>query len=258
MMNETSQAAAPASPAAIPFDLHIHFQGAFVFSVKTEGNSSDPAAKLAGIEVYVPACGHTHAATINTGGTYMLENYWHCIDPVYSATPAPEAMTLGQLHQKIGANTPWTPGNRPIAGGWEVAFALPKPPNDWQCDLLVPGAASCFSGNDAGIIPASAAIEQILIYKQVLPTSKFHGACFPVNLIATEGRVVDLYLTSESPYIPTRQHERRAVDAVAKLLGLDLMLETPLGPANVPSGAVHPMTKTGLCMMAIVSGPMVG
>jgi hypothetical protein len=253
MTTETNAGTLPASPAATSFDFHVHFQGAFVFSIKTEANSSDPGAKLSGVDAYAPVCGHTNAATINTGSTYMLESYWHCIDPVYDPAYTPSPITLGQLKTNIGVNTPVTPGNRPIGGGWDIAFSLPIPPEDWQCDLLVPGAASCFSGQDAGLVPGLVALEQILIYKQV-SSALFHGACFKADFTPVNG-VVDLYLSSEVPYIPTTQHERRAVDAMAALVGLDLILQSPLGPANVSSGAFQPRTKTGLCVMSVVSAP---
>jgi len=167
-------------------------------------------------------------------------------------------MTLGQLKTNIAANTPWTPANRPIHGGWELAFAMPFPPNDWQCDLLVPtnpGAPNaCFSGQDANVIPSQVAIQQTLIYKQVLPKTQLHGVSFNISW-APIGNVVDLEITSESPYIPTKRHQRRAVDAIATLLGLDLMLEAPLGPASPPKGAFKAMKKTGGCSMSIVSAP---
>jgi hypothetical protein len=253
MTTETNVGTLPASPAATSFDLHLHFQGPFVFSIKTEANSSDPGAKVSGVDVYGPVCGHSNAATINTGSTYMLESYWHCIHPAYDPAHTPSPITLGQLKANIGANTPWAPASRPIGGGWDVAFSLPVPPEDWQCDLLVPGAASSFSGQDAGLIPNSVALEHVLIYKQVL-SSQFHGACFQANFTPVNG-VVDLYLTSEVPYIPTKQHEWRATDALARLVGLDLTLESSLGPANASSGAFQPRTKEGYCLMAIVSAP---
>lgn len=248
----------PSSSASTPFDLKVHFGGAFVFSVKTEGNSADDKANLSSVEVYAPACGHSHAASINQGNAFMLESHWHCLHPAYgSNTPPP--LTLGQLKTNIAANTPWTAANRPIGSGWELAFALPFPPNDWQCDLIVPTnpgtPAACFSGNDVGIIPSSVAIDQVLIYKQVLPSTKLHGACFPITW-PTDGSTVDLFITSESPYIPTKRHERRAIDAMATLLGLDLLLENPLGAVASSTGAFHPMKKTGGCSMAIVSGPV--
>lgn len=247
-----------ASPAATPFDLRIHFEGAFVFSVKTEGNSSDPGAKLTGVEVFTPDCEHSNAAQINGGGTYMLEGYWHCIDPAYPVARTP--ITLGQMQKNIGTNTPWTPGNRPIASSWGIAFSLPVPPDDWQCDLLAStsgaGFSNCFSGNDANIIPAVVALEHILIYKQISSVN-FHGPCFATDFTPVNG-VTDLYITSEVPYIPTRQHERRAADAMAGLLGLDLVLDYSIGSVTQAVGAFQPKNKTGNCLMSIVSGPTPG
>jgi hypothetical protein len=253
MTTETDAGATPASPAATPFDLRIHFQGAFVFSVKTESGSSHPGATLASVEVYAPVCGHTNAATINSSGTYMLESYWHCIEPAYDPASTPSPITLGQVKANIGASSPWTSGNRPIAGSWDIAFRLPVPPEDWQCAQLVAGAAACFSGMDAGLIPSSVALEQVLTYKQV-SSAKLHGACFNPNFMPVNG-VVDLVLTSEIPYIPTKQHQRRATDALAQLVGLDLSLESSLAPATPSSNAVHPMSRAGGCLMGIVSGP---
>lgn len=208
---------------------------------------------LSGVEVYAPSCGHTNAATINTGSTYMLESYWHCIAPAYDSSHTPTPITVGQLKQNVSSNTPWTPGKRPVMGGWDVAFLLPLPPEDWQCDLLVPDAQASFSGQDSGLIPASVALEQILIYKQVSGVA-FDGACFNAEFMPING-VVDLYLSSEVPFIPTTQHERRAADAMAKLVGLDIVLTTPLGPAGSASGRFMPRNKTGYCLMSVISGP---
>jgi hypothetical protein len=255
MMNESVTVPPPASPAATSFDLNLRFEGAFIFSLQTESNSSSPDAKITGVNVYAPICGHTNSATVNSDATYMLESYWHCIDPVYDPAHEPVPLTLGQLYKSIGANTPWTVGNRPISGEWDVAFRLPVPPEDWQCDYLVAGAQACFSGSDATIIPDSVALEHTLTYTQI-SSAKFHGACFQPSFTPVNG-AVDLYLTSEVPFIPTKQHERRAADAMAQLIGLDLLWESSLGSVTVPSsGAFEPRTKTGNCIMAIVSGPV--
>jgi hypothetical protein len=257
MMTESTTSQPSASPAATAFELHIHFQGAFIFSVTTEGNSSHPNAKLTGVEVFTPACEHTNAATINTGSTYMLESYWHCIDPVYAASHSPAPLTLSQMQKNIGANTPWAASNRPMGAAWDIAYKLPIAPDDWQCGMLAstvgPSTGSCFSGNDANIIPEVVALEQTLIYKQV-SSVKFHGACFAADFTPVNG-VTDLYLTSEVPYIPTRQHERRAADAMAGLLGLDLVLDYSIGSTTQAAGVFQPKLKAGNCLMSIVSGP---
>lgn len=243
-----------------PFDLQVHFEGAFVFSVETESNSSDPDAVLSGVKVYGPTCGHTHAATTyssdvrNSQNAYMLENYWHCIDVQYASGATAPPITLGQLQQNVGANTPWTPNNRPVMGSWSVAVTLPLPPNDWQCDVFVPTTGS-FSGKAAAIIPAEVALTQTLIYKQV-QSVQFCGSCFPCDFIPVNG-VVDLYILGDPPYVPTKQHERNAIGSMAGLLGLDLLLETSLGPvgSSSPSYSSHVTAKTGNCSMGIISAP---
>lgn len=251
----TSTSAATTSTAAgTPFDLHLHFAGPFVFSLKTDPSSPD---KLTGVEIYGPACGgHTHAATINTGSSYMLESHWHCIHPAFASTTRPAPLTVSQLKTNVGANTPWVAANRPVKGGWEVAFSLPVPPDDWGCDLFVPvSKGTTFSGNDAGVIPTSVAIEHVLVYKQVLSTTQFQGACFPVTLTPVNG-IVDIHITAENPdVIPTKQHERRAISAIAALLGLDLVLEVPLGPSSPPAGTFRSRNRSGGCSMGIISGP---
>jgi hypothetical protein len=185
----------------------------------------------------------------------MLESHWHCIHPKFASGTRPAPLTVSQLKANVGVNTPLVPGTRPVKGGWEVAFALPIPPDDWQCELLVPVTkGTTFSGNDAGVVPAQVAIEQILIYKQVLPTTQFQGACFPVAFTPVGG-IVDLHITAENPdVIPTKQHERRAISAIATLLGLDLVLEVPLGPSAAPVGAFRSRTRSGGCSMGIISG----
>ncbi|MFT4113226.1 hypothetical protein [Silvibacterium sp.] len=249
----TEQVSSQASTPSTPFELHLHFEGAFIFSVKTESNSSDAGAKITGVDVYAPVCGHTNAATINSGSTYMLESYWHCIDPQYASGYTPAPLTLGDLKTSISANTPWLSANRPIMGGWDIAFTLPAPPEEWVCDQFVANASASFTGQDVGLIPASVALDQVLIYKQVTG-AKFHGACFNPAFTPVDG-VVSLYLTSEVPYIPTLQHERRAADAMARLVGLDWVLQTPLGAAGSSNGRFQPKTKDGNCLMGVISAP---
>jgi hypothetical protein len=256
MNAQTSTTPAPASPAATPFDLRIHFDGAFLFSVQTEKNSSASSAKLAGVEVFTPDCEHTNAVTINTGSTYMLESYWHCIDPVYGAGKQSSPLTLGQLHTKIAANTPWAANDRPMGAAWDIAYKLP-PPDDWQCGTLASAISPqgpCFSGNDAKIIPADVALEHILIYKQIT-SLLFHGVCFAADFTPVSG-VTDVYIVSEVPYIPTRQHERRAADAMAGLVGLDLVWDYSIGAATLAAGKFQPKFHTTNCLMGIVSGPV--
>lgn len=242
----------------IPFDLQVHFEGAFVFSVETEPNSSGPDAVLSGVKVYGPACGHTHAATTyssdarNTQNAYMLENYWHCLEVQYASDAPAAPITLGQLQQNVGPNTPWTPNNRPIMGDWSVAVALPLPPNDWQCDIFVP-TTGCFSGKAAAIVPAQVALTQTLIYKQV-QSVELHGSCFFCDFVPVDG-IVDLYFIGDPPYVPTKQHERNAIGSMASLLGLDLLLETPLGPVAASSRNFHVTSRLGNCSMSIISAP---
>jgi hypothetical protein len=266
MTEESPAQTSPQSATANPFDLHIHFTGAFVFSIQTESNSSSESAKLTSVHVYAPNCDHMHAATVNDGNAYMLENYWHCIEPDYGAATPAAAITLGQLKTNIAATTPCVPGNRPVGSGWTVAIALPAPPNDWQSNLPVSSVdpasnMPCFGGVDVRLIPSSVATEQVLIYKQVYSTTRFHGACFNPELIPVNG-VVDLFITSELPsVIPTRQHQVRAVSSMAGLLGLDLTLQHPLPPgvSGPVTGAFRPMdARKGNCAMGIVSGPGLG
>lgn len=245
----STQASAPVTP----FELHLHFEGAFIFSIKTENNSSDPNAKVTAVEVYAPKCGHSNAATINSGSTYMLESYWHCIDPVYPKAYTPTPITLGEVKTNISAHTPMVSANRPIMGGWDIAFTLPVPPEDWACDQLVANAKASFSGQDADTIPDSVALEQVLIYKNVTGAN-FHGFCFPAAFLPVDG-VASLYLTSEVPYIPTLRHERQAADAMASLVGQDWVLQTPLGAATEVSGRFHVRQKTGNCLMGVVATP---
>jgi hypothetical protein len=253
-MNESATPQPSVPQPATSYSFNVHFDGAFIFSLQTEGNSSSPDAKITGVDVYAPDCGHTNSATVNTGTTYMLESYWHCIDPVYDPAYQPVPITLGQVYKNIGANTPWTVGNRPIAPNWDIAFKLPVPPEKWICDFLVSGAPACFSGRDATLIPDTVALEHVISYNHVV-SANFHGACFDPGFNPVNGSV-DVYLTSEVPYTPTTQHERRAADAMAQLLGLDLLWEHSLGTVTATSSAFQPRTKTGNCIMAIVSGPI--
>ena len=256
-ISQINSTAAPVPPTVIPFDLRIHFDGAFIFAVQTEGNSSDPGAKLTGVEVFTPDCEHTNSITINSGSTYMLESYWHCVDPAYGAGHISSPITLGQLQTNVGANTPWAPSNRPMGPSWDIAYKLPVPPDDWQFGNLASAISPdgpCFSGNDARLIPDEVALEHILTWKQVTSV-QFHGVCFEADFTPVNG-ATDIYLTSEVPYIPTKQHERRAADAMAGLLGLDLTWDYSIGAATVAAGKFQPKNHVANCMMSIISAPV--
>jgi hypothetical protein len=41
---------------------------------------------------------------------------------------------------------------------------------------------------------------------------------------------------------------------MAKLVGLDIVLTTPLGPTGSTSGKFMPRDKTGYCLMGVISG----
>ena len=54
-MNETvaSQPSVP-QPAITPYTFNVHFDGAFIFALQTENNSSRPDAQIIGVDVYAP------------------------------------------------------------------------------------------------------------------------------------------------------------------------------------------------------------
>ena len=212
---------------------------------------------MTGIDVFAPECEHTNAININSGSTYMMESYWHCIDPQYPTGHKPSPITLGQLQKNIGTNTPWAASNRPMGSNWSIAYKLPVAPDDWQCGTMASAVGPdgpCFSGNDAHIIPESVALEHILTYKQIT-SLEFHGLCFPADFTPVNG-TTDIYLASEVPYIPTKQHERRAADAMGALLGLDMVWDYSIGDATQVSGKFQPKDHAGNCLMAIVSAPL--
>ena len=237
-----------------PFDLHIHFEGAFAFVVETANSDTSDDAPITGVKVYGSNCDHLHAVTINEihgakteeQATYMLENYWHCIDPKWSTSgqggDAPSGMQLGDLKAKLKDTSPVLRNTRPVSGGWTIAMNLPVGPQGWNSYGLV-NTENCFGGRDGGMIPASVATIQEIVYFDVL-TYEFHGACFEpapktcpaTNQVEGKRHRIDIHITSEMPnVIPTQPHQSRAVASMSSMLGLDLVFQKAL-PTSTAKG----------------------
>jgi len=248
---------AAVSPAP-PSQLDVVFDGTWVIAPKV-----DAAGTIVGVNVYSPACGHPHAAVFTSAlsvskagwpvasSFYMLDNHSHslCIQRV-SGSPA--GMKIGKIDQAV--NHCLTP-SRAIGSNWDLMISIDTGPDAWaSSDTVspqVPGPSGamipCFSGHDAPAAQVSS-----------LQTLSFHGVTgvqlcgAPTNLQKLipspwtgSGSII---FEGEIPYIPTLQHERAAIAAMAALAGLDIALERPLPSSlstKAAAGPLHPMMHTG-------------
>ncbi len=115
------------------------------------------------------------------------------------------------------------PGRR-LSNDWEVAISISGQMSAWTSLRLSRVTEDMYLGADAPTSPTTAAMHR-LTYFGVTGT-EFCGApkapreYLRAN-ISAGGTII---ITGEVPYQPTLLHERRAVDALAKLAGLDLHL----------------------------------
>ena len=115
------------------------------------------------------------------------------------------------------------PGRR-LSGDWEVAVAIQGKLSGWSSQRAFRVTPDLYVGYDA---PKSGSVAGMhrLTYSGVL-AAEFHGAPAKPReyLQANVVKGGSLIILGEVPYQPTLLHERRAIDALAKLAGLDLHL----------------------------------
>jgi hypothetical protein len=214
--------------------LDIVFGGPLLFvPVVGDGNVTN-------IEIYSPRNGHPIGAT-------FLPDMWfsdtELNDPECERWPDPRGFSLLDPHsyaidltQRVSekqrpfpiSNIPETnhrvrPGRR-LSGEWEVAITLSGRLSGWDSHRLSRVTDDLYMGGDAPTTGTIAAMHR-LTYAAVI-TAEFCGAPkeHKEYLKANIPKGGSLIIIGEVPYQPTLLHERRAIDALARLAGLDLHL----------------------------------
>jgi hypothetical protein len=248
-------AAATSTPAAAS-QLDVIFDGTWLLVPCT-----DATGKIVSVNIYSPDCDHplgvyfTNVLNPNPWPTqdafYQLDSHSYILNIKCGARP-PAGMPVSGIDQTINL---CVVGPRPIGPNWDLLASIPMGPDKWvSSDTIDPHTTDsfgnnvpCFSGKDAPTGKVSSM--QTLSFTGVTAVSLL-GATASVQALLPvpwNGNGT-LIFEDEIPYIPTLQHERGAVSSLAKLAGLDLILDFPL-PKRIPApsaapGPVNPGTHT--------------
>jgi len=214
--------------------LDILFSGPLLLVPAVSGGN------ITGVEVFSPSNGHPVGAVFIPG---ILFTDAELNDPQCERWPEPESFSLLDPHgysidltQKAGkksrpfpvsaipdTNHKVKPGRR-LSGDWEVSIAVNGRLSGWGSQRLFHVTDDLYIGADAPTSPTVAAMHR-LTYTGVTG-AEFAGAASKPReyLRANIAKGGTLIILGEIPYQSTLQHERRAIDALAKLAGLDFHL----------------------------------
>lgn len=257
---------AATSTQAPASQLNVVFDGTWIFLPQV-----DAAGTIVRVDVYSPACGHPHAALFLPqlgpfGPTnWPAANTFHMLDS-HGLNLAIKSTGKGITPKDIDHSiNHCIPKPRPMGGNWDLMISLNAGPSAWistgtQDPVYTDPSGKqipCFSGKDAPAAKISS-----------IQTLSFQGVTF-VELCGAPGAmqsllpdpytgVGTLIFEGEVPYIPSLQHERAAITAIATLAGLDLLLEHPLPSSG--SSAQNPIMRprnagTTNCGHGILVGP---
>lgn len=221
-------------PATSAGQLDIVFSGPLLLVPAVSGRD------ITGVEVFSPCNGHPVGAVFVPG---VLFTDAELNDPHCERWPEESSFSLLdphsysiQLTQKSGKkgrpfpvsaipkdNHKVKPGRR-LSGDWEVSIGVQGHLSGWGSQRLFKVTKDLYTGADAPKNELVAALHR-LTYTGVTG-AEFHGASeasreYLRSNIAKGGTLIIL---GEVPYQASLLHERRAIDALAKLAGLDFHL----------------------------------
>jgi hypothetical protein len=233
---------------------------------------ADASGKITGVSIYSPACGHPlsvyFANQLNPNpwpvqsAFYQLDSHSYSLN-IQRGTRSAAGMALSGINTSINH---CVAEPRPIGSNWDLLASIAIGPDAWvSSDTVTPettdshgNVVPCFSGKDAPTALVSS-----------MQTLSFTGIT-AVTLLGAPSNVQGLLpapwsgngtliFEDEIPYIPTLQHERNAISAIAQLAGLDLVLDFPLPkktPSATPSGPLEPqLHTTEFCGHAVIMMP---
>lgn len=191
---------------------------------------------ITGVEIFSPCNGHPV-------GAVFLPEVWFSDDelkaPECERWPAQESFSLIDPHsycitltQKIkkprllrSADIPETnhkvKSGRRLSSDWEVAVVVRGNLSGWSSHRLSKVTDDLYTGGDAPKSGVVAAMQR-LTYAGVT-TAEFHGAADAQRNYFRDNAVKGgtLIIVGEVAYQPSLLHERRAIEALSKLAGLD-------------------------------------
>ena len=195
---------------------------------------------IGGVEVFAPCNGH------HVGAVFLPEVIFmdaELDDPKCKRWPEPESFSLLDPHSYAieltqTAETPQTPvpvasipdtnhkikPGRRLSGDWDLSILVKGKISGWSTHRLSQVREGLFHGADAPAGKTTAALQR-LAYSGVtgadLLGAPSERRAYLRHNAAKGGTLI---VIGEIPYQATLLHERQAIDAIAKLAGLDLHL----------------------------------
>ncbi|MGB6192250.1 MAG: hypothetical protein WBF42_07275 [Terracidiphilus sp.] len=233
--------------------LDVVFDGTWV--ILPEVNA---ARRITGVKIYSPSCGHpqgvTFVATLapnpwpNQDAFYQLDNHGYTL-PIQRSNSKRAGMHVSWIDPVINhiVTAP-----RLMGENWDLQVSIPIGPDAWvSSDTVTPkttdsygNTVPCFAGDDAPKAKVSSL--QTLSFEGLKSVALFGAPARVQALLPSpwNGKG-SLIFEDEIPYIPSITHERAAIDAMADLAGLDLVLNYPLPARHIPSkGPIQAMLRT--------------
>lgn len=226
--------------------------------------------KIIGVDVYSPTCGHPQGVTFAAGlspnpwpnqdAFYQLDNHSHSLR-IKRSNGSTAGMPVTGIDPKVNHIVNIA---RPIGSNWDLMVSINIGPDEWtSSDTVDPNTTDahgnpvpCFVGDDAPTAQVSSL--QTLSFQGVT-SAVLLGAPSKVQALlpspwSGEGSLI---FEDEIPYIPSIQHERAAIVAVANLAGLDLTMNYPLPARHIPSnGPIQAMLHTtSTCGHSVIALP---
>jgi hypothetical protein len=214
--------------------LDVVFAGPLLFVPEVTGGN------IAAVEVFAPCNGH-HIGAVFLPGVIFTDA--ELDDPKGKRWPEPESFSLLDPHSyrielTQQAETPQRPfpvasipdtnhkikPGRKLTGDWDIAIAVEGQISNWTTHRLSQVKEGLFHGADAPTGKTTASLQR-LTYAEVT-AAEFLGAPSEPRTYLRENAAKGgtLIVIGEIPYQPTLLHERRAIDAIAKLAGLEFHL----------------------------------
>lgn len=221
-----------ADKSPVPADFDIVFSGPLLFVPEIRDRA------VASLDVYCPCNGHPVGAVFlpevffsdadldaiesknwpESSSFSLLDPHSYLIQLTHASPQTPFPLTaIPDSNHKVKAG-------RKLSGDWHITFHIIGKLARWSSHRLRPVSEGMYYGSDRPAGPTVASLQR-LSYKQVL-NAQAHGLGPQQTdyLHANFRRGGTLIVEGETPYQSTLLHERQAIDALAKLAGLNLHL----------------------------------
>lgn len=214
------------------FSIDFIFSGPLLFVPEVQDGN------IVSVEVYSPSNGHP------VGAVFLPKIFFsdqELDDPEGDKWPDPRSFSLLDPHsyllrltQKLKTSS-FSPssipdtnhkvkGGRKMSGHWEIAFKLTGQLSRWSTHRISPIVRGMYYGSDS---PTGATVASVQRLSYVYVTEGDFRGLGPEQTAYLEANLKHggtLIVEGETHYQSTLLHERQAIDALAKLAGLNLHL----------------------------------